>query len=301
MELSWHYPSKSATCPIFLATKPQELFQTSTSFFPAEGIQCWGLLPLRQSLTKPFRVWSLSGSPPKKNTALTEAFGYERIQIFNPEGRLRDLVNKIFLPLRMPWCWAKTSCERIPWQFSFVAKLGFRREIWMSATGISPTFEFELGTAFVPRNARDKIPDGPSQDKLHASTEATKTSKWKAGGWLSLLSCYSRAPGVQERLWRNYFVILAAITNATTLPTGFPEIFDLLLKLFHFFLFTPMLLEHFRLLAGMDWHGKPPSPTNSTQNSNLHILSGNLGEPWPKAKTPRSCFGMSPGGLLYAL
>ena len=52
----------------------------------------------------------------------------------------------------------------------------------MSATGISPTFESELGTAFVPRNASDKIPDGPSQDKLHASTEATKTSKWKAGG-----------------------------------------------------------------------------------------------------------------------
>lgn len=200
----------------------------------------------------------------------------------------------------MPWCWAKTSCERIPWQFFFVAKLGFRREIWMSATGISPTFEFELGTAFVPRNARDKIPDGPSQDKLHASTEATKTSKWKAGGWLSLLSCYSRAPGVQKRLWRNYFVILAAITNATTLPTGFPEIFDLLLKLFHLFLFTPMLLEHVRLLAGMDWHDKRPSPTNSTQNSNLHILSGNLGEPWPKAKTPRRCFGMSLGGLLYA-
>ena len=61
-----------------------------------------------------------------------------------------------------------------------------------------------------------------------------------------------------------------------------------------------MLLEHVRILAGMDWHGKRPSPTNSTQNSNLHILSGNLGKPWPKAKTPRSCFGMSPGGLLYA-
>ena len=60
-----------------------------------------------------------------------------------------------------------------------------------------------------------------------------------------------RAPGVQKSLWRNYLVILAAITNATTLPTGFPEIFDLLLKLFHLFLFTPMLLEHVRLLAGM--------------------------------------------------
>ena len=64
-------------------------------FVPAEGIQMLRSFALEAISQNPSEFGACQVPPPKKNTALTEAFGYERIQIFNPEGRLRDLVNKI--------------------------------------------------------------------------------------------------------------------------------------------------------------------------------------------------------------
>ena len=94
-------------------------------FVPAEGIQMLRSFALEAISQNPSEFWSLSGSTPKKNTALTEAFGYERIQIFNPEGRLRDSGQQDSCHSGCRDAGQRQAASEFP----FVAKLGFRREI----------------------------------------------------------------------------------------------------------------------------------------------------------------------------
>ena len=201
MELSWNYPSTSM-CRKLPRTLPN-LFL----FLPASEIQCWGLNIFRQISQNPSEFGACQVTlPPKKNknTALAKPLATKESR--SSTLKVNDLVSKI--PFHHSGCrdagQRQTSSE-FPGQIHcevFAVGMGCLKIF----NGIS-NFRVRHGGFFQEMKSIDKIPHIPSQDKLHASTEATEECKMQ--GWWMIVFIVMLFPSTwcSRGLWRNHLVV----------------------------------------------------------------------------------------------